>query len=77
MIVMLKVVLDCDPDAAWHALRSPAALREVVSPWLDFASLEPQGFPDAVNQRGFPDAVLRPGRTYRRRAVYRFAGAPA
>ncbi|KQW08103.1 hypothetical protein ASC66_03945 [Leifsonia sp. Root4] len=45
MIVMLKVVLDCDPDAAWHALRSPAALREVVSPWLDFASLEAGGFP--------------------------------
>lgn len=42
---MLKLVLDCEPDAAWHALRSPAALREVVSPWLDFSSLEPGGFP--------------------------------
>lgn len=45
MKVMLKLVLDCEPDAAWHALRSPAALREVVSPWLDFSSLEPHGFP--------------------------------
>lgn len=45
MKVMLKLVLDCEPDAAWHALRSPAGLREVVSPWLDFSSREPQGFP--------------------------------
>ncbi|MEJ3404500.1 hypothetical protein WDJ51_07130 [Rathayibacter sp. YIM 133350] len=42
---MLKLVLDCDPDAAWRALRSPAVLREVAAPWLDFASREPGGFP--------------------------------
>ncbi|HTI66966.1 MAG TPA: aldose epimerase family protein [Caulobacteraceae bacterium] len=40
-------------------------------------ALEPQGFPDAVNQPGFPSVVLRPGAVYRRRAVYRFtAGLP-
>ncbi|OYX34157.1 MAG: hypothetical protein B7Y99_06075 [Caulobacterales bacterium 32-69-10] len=37
-------------------------------------ALEPQGFPDAVNQPSFPDVLLRPGQTYRRHAVYRFAG---
>ena len=37
-------------------------------------ALEPQGFPDAVNQPGFPSVLLRPGQTYRRRAVYRFVG---
>jgi aldose 1-epimerase len=40
-------------------------------------ALEPQGFPDAVNRPAFPSVVLRPGQTYRKRAVYRFArGAP-
>ena len=37
-------------------------------------ALEPQGFPDAVNQPDFPDVVLRPGQAYRRRASYRFVG---
>jgi aldose 1-epimerase len=40
-------------------------------------ALEPQGFPDAVNQPNFPYVVLRPGQAYRRRASYRFtAGDP-
>lgn len=40
-------------------------------------AIEPQNFPDAVNQAGFPDPVLRPGEVYRRWARYRFeAGAP-
>ncbi len=45
MLVMLKLVLDCDVDAAWHALRSPAVFREVVAPWLDFDSADAGGFP--------------------------------
>ncbi|WP_208008567.1 hypothetical protein [Agromyces protaetiae] len=45
MRVLLKLTLDCDPDAAWRAVRSPAVLREIVAPWLDFASLEPGGLP--------------------------------
>ena len=35
-------------------------------------ALEPQGFPNAVNQPTFPNVVLRPGRAYRRWARYRF-----
>ncbi len=38
MIVQLKLALECEPDAAWHALQSPAGMREVASPWLDFAA---------------------------------------
>lgn len=45
MRVLLKLTLDCTPDAAWRALRSPAVLREVVAPWLDFSSLESGGLP--------------------------------
>lgn len=43
MRVLLKLFLDCDPDAAWRALQSPTAFREVALPWLDF---QPDG--DAV-----------------------------
>ena len=39
-------------------------------------AIEPQDFPDAVNQPGFPDVVLRPGAIWRRRAVYRFQVGP-
>lgn len=39
-------------------------------------ALEPQGFPDAVNQPGFPDCILRPGVLYRRTASYRFQATP-
>lgn len=45
MRVLLKLILDCDPDAAWRALQSPTAFREVALPWLDFRSDEPAGFP--------------------------------
>lgn len=43
--MLLKLILDCDPDAAWRALQSPTAFREVALPWLDFESSEPGGFP--------------------------------
>ena len=43
--MLLKLTLDCDPDAAWRALQSPTAFREVALPWLDFRSQEPGGFP--------------------------------
>ena len=46
MRVLLKLVLDCGPDDAWHAIRSPAELQRVSSPLMAFHSLEPGGFPD-------------------------------
>jgi hypothetical protein len=45
MRVLLKLVLDCDPDDAWWAIRSPAVLRQVSYPLTTFESLEPEGFP--------------------------------
>lgn len=38
--------------------------------------LEPQHFPDSPNQPGFPDTILRPGKTWRSRTVFRFFTAP-
>jgi aldose 1-epimerase len=37
--------------------------------------LEPQGFPDAVNQPAFPSAILRPGENYRATIEYRLTAA--
>jgi hypothetical protein len=45
MRVLLKEILDCPPDAAWRALRSPAVFREVSSPVVSVESLEADGFP--------------------------------
>jgi hypothetical protein len=44
MRVLLKLELDCDPDAAWAALRSPAVFREVSGPLMRFESLDVGGF---------------------------------
>ena len=44
MRVLLKLVLDCPPDAAWHALRDPAVFRAVSAPFTTFTA-DPGGFP--------------------------------
>ena len=46
MRVLLKMVLDCEPDAAFHALRSPAVFRQVSAPLMAFDSLDPGGYTD-------------------------------
>ena len=51
---MLKQVLDCDPDAAWRAIRSPAVFRAVAAPLMSFTSLEPHGFPATWSQAEHP-----------------------
>ena len=45
MRVQLKLVLDCSPDDAWTALRSPSVLTEVSWPFLSFEPLSPRGMP--------------------------------
>jgi hypothetical protein len=44
--ILLKFVIDCPPDAAWWALRSPAVFRAVGRPFVTFESLEKNGFPE-------------------------------
>lgn len=43
--MLLKEILDCDPDSAWRAIRSPAVLQEVSSPVFRLESLGANGFP--------------------------------
>lgn len=43
--MLLKFLLDCDPDAVWRALQSPTAFREVALPWLDFRPDGAAAFP--------------------------------
>ena len=47
MRVLLKLTLDCTPDAAWRALRDPRVFRQVAAPLLSVVSLEPDGFPES------------------------------
>jgi len=49
-----------------QALRGRSGLR------FGGCCLEPQRFPNAINQPGFPSPVLRPGETYRQLTQYRF-----
>lgn len=52
--MLLKDVLDCDPDAAWRAIRSPAVLREVSSPLVAIGSAEAVGFPPVWEEGQHP-----------------------
>lgn len=45
MRILLRLELDCAPDAAWRAVNSPAVMKKVASPFLRFESLEAAGFP--------------------------------
>ncbi|PRY67520.1 hypothetical protein B0I08_106127 [Glaciihabitans tibetensis] len=45
MRVLLKLVLDCPPDAAWRAIRSPEVFGAVSAPFTRFRSLEADGYP--------------------------------
>lgn len=45
MRILLKLVIDCDPDAAWRALHSPRAVAELYGPVVDLAPLVPSGMP--------------------------------
>ena len=45
MNIFLRLTLDCAPDVAWEAVRSPQVFRDVSRPLLKMVSLEPGGFP--------------------------------
>lgn len=61
MRVLLKLVLDCEPEAAWRAIQSPAVLREVYTPLIRVQSLEPQGFPARWEAGAHPVRMLAGG----------------
>jgi hypothetical protein len=54
MLVRLKFDIDCDADTAWRAIRSPAVLRAVSSPFIGFSSLEESGFPEQWSEGPHP-----------------------
>ena len=63
--MLLKLHLDCAPDAAWRAIRNPTVFRAVSAPFTTFDSLEPGGFPDSwpegehlLRAKGFGLAVI-------------------
>lgn len=45
MRVLLKLLLDCDADAAWRALQSPRAVTELYGPLFEVRSTEHDGLP--------------------------------
>lgn len=57
MRILLKLVVDCDADAAWRALQSPRALAELYAPLLEVAPMIPSGMPVRWEDGG--DAAVR------------------
>lgn len=45
MRVLLKLVIDCDADAAWRAIQSPAAVTELYGPLFAIEGADPDGLP--------------------------------
>lgn len=62
MRVLLKLVLDCDPNDAWRAIRSPHVFQEVSHPFTQFTSLEGGGFPGLWQPGEHPVQVSAFGR---------------
>lgn len=57
MRILLKLVLDCSPDAAWRAIRSPAALQQVSWPFTAFEALNENGFSELWSEGDHPVRV--------------------
>lgn len=47
MRILLKLVIDCDADAAWRAVHSPRAVAELYGPLMQLSPMDPQGLPTA------------------------------
>lgn len=54
MHVQLKLVLDCPPDVAWKALRSPAVFGDVSYPLVVFAPRDGGEFPAFWSEGSHP-----------------------
>lgn len=57
MRILLKFVLDSDPDAAWLAIRSPAVMSMVAAPFARFESYDAGGFPEVWEPGPHPARV--------------------
>lgn len=60
MYVQLKLSLDCEPEAAWRALRSVAVVREIYAPVIDVRPVGdfiPAGGGEGIDR----ERVLSPG----------------
>lgn len=69
------LALEIETDQPGMQLYGGQGLKPPFAPYGAMA-LEPQGFPDAINRPSFPSVLLRPGETYRRRALYRLKAGP-
>ncbi len=62
MRILLKLVLDCDADAAWRALHSPRAIAELYGPLLQMQPMSPSGAPTSLEPgTDFPVALSAAG----------------
>jgi len=48
MRILLKLEIDCDPDAAWRALHSPVAVAELYAPLLRLDPMAPREMPTSM-----------------------------
>lgn len=48
MRILLKLVLDCDADAAWRALHSPRAVAELYGPLMELEPMGAGGLPTSL-----------------------------
>ncbi|HEX5731174.1 hypothetical protein [Microbacterium sp.] len=52
MRILLKLVIDCDADAAWRAVHSPRAVAELYGPLMGLEPVVPAGLPTAWEPGG-------------------------
>ncbi|WES62945.1 hypothetical protein P0L94_10820 [Microbacter sp. GSS18] len=58
MRILLKLVIDCDADAAWRALHSPRAVAELYGPLLEMTPMAAEGLPTALEPGADVPVVL-------------------
>ncbi|MFT3798119.1 hypothetical protein [Microbacterium sp.] len=61
MRIMLKLVLDCDADAAWRALHSPRVVADLYGPILDLEPMAAGGMPATLDRGADIPVRLRLG----------------
>ena len=61
MHILLNLTLDCSADVAWVGITSPAGLRSVSAPILNFRSLEDGGFSERWSEGEHPVAITALG----------------